>query len=257
LRIAGPGDVGSIATVRIADGAATIEDPGGPLFSPAAFPSGIAGVIAHVANLGVAQGLRELEGDHGMLASELAIELGTVRDGDARPLPDHGGALGVHDRYYVKLERRGQRPLFVHVLSISARGKIMLLTHFARGGGVLDRHHPSVLIGQRADGAVVGVGLRWPEGLPRTGLPRLTEFVVIATPTSTDLSGLETRELVVARSGGNSLQRALAELCDGKYRGGSHAAGLDGFLVKRLSILLAPGDPGALPTGDLARAIDQ
>jgi hypothetical protein len=242
LRTALPGEIGPLATVRIDNGAAMIEDAGGPLFPPMPFPSGLDAAVAHLANLGVAQGVRELEGEQGVFASELAIQLGTVHDGQTRRLPDHGAVLGLRDRYYVNLERRGQRSLFVHVLNLSARGKITLLTHFARGGVVLDRHHPSVMIGQRADGAVLGVGLRWPEGLPRTGLPRITEFVVIATPTISDLSGLETRELAVMRSGGTQLQRALAQLCDGKYRAAS-GPGLDGFLVKRLSILLDPGEP--------------
>jgi hypothetical protein len=184
-----------------------------------------------------------------VLAGELAIELGTVRDGRPRPLPDHGGVLGLRDRYYVSVERRGQRTLFVHALTISARGKIAVLTHFARGGVALDRRNPSVMLGQRADGAILGVGLRWPDGLPRTGLPRLTEFVVIATPAITDLSGLETRDPVVMRSGASQLQGALAQLCDGNYRASS-AGGLDGCFVKRLSILLAPDEPS---TGDLAR----
>jgi hypothetical protein len=161
--------------------------------------------------------------------------------------------LGLRDRYYVNVERRGRRPLFLHLLNISARGKITLLTHFARGGVVLDSRRPSVMIGQRVDGALIGVGLRWPEGLPTNGMPRLTELVVIATPRTTDLSGLETREIVVARSGGNQLERALAQLCDGVYRSESGAGPLDGFLVKRLSILL---DPGAATTGGLAHELD-
>jgi hypothetical protein len=250
LRIAQPGALGALATVRIENDAVTIADAGGALFPPAACPDGLGGVVAHLASLGVAQGLRELEGEHGVLASELAIELGTVLDGQTRRLPDHGGVLGLHDRYYVKLERRGQRTLFVHLLNISARGKLTLLTHFARGGVVLDRHRPAVLIGQRADGAVLGVGLRWPEGMPRDGA-RLTEFMVIATLGVTDLSGLETRELVVTRSGGNQLQRALAQLCNGASRGAGEAGPLDGFLVKRCSILLDPGAPSA---GDVAPA---
>lgn len=257
LRSSSPGEVGALATVHVENDAVTIEDAAGPLFPPVPFPSGLGGVLAHLANLGVAQGLRELEGAHGVLAGELAIDLGTVRDGQTRRLPDHGGVLGLADRYYVRIERLGQRPLFVHVLNLSARGKLTLLTHFARGGVVLDRRNPSIMIGQRADGALVGVGLRWPEGLPRSGMPRLTEFVVIATPTTTDLSGLETRELAVTRSGGSQIQRMLAQLCDGKYRGGSGTGApngaLDGFLVKRLSVLLDPGEPS---TGDLACKID-
>jgi hypothetical protein len=75
------------------------------------------------------------------------------------------------------------------------------------------------------------------------------EFVVVATTAPTDLSGLETRELVVMRSGGTQLHRALAQLCDGVYRDMSGAGPRDGFLVRRLSVLLDPGEPS---TGDLA-----
>ena len=70
----------------------------------------------------------------------------------------------------------------------------------------------------------------------------------IATLGVTDLSGLETRELAVARSGANQLQRALAQLCNGAYRDAGGAGPLDGFLVKRCSVLLDPGPPS---TGDL------
>jgi hypothetical protein len=241
LRPAERDELGVIATVRIENDAVTVEDAGGPLCPPARFPGGLHGILAHVANLGVAQGLRELEGEHGVRADELAVELGTVHDGKIRRLPDHGEVLGLHDRYYLKLESRGHRPLFVHVFNINARGKLTMLSHFARGGVVLDRHHLAVLIGQRAIGAVNGVGLRWPEGLPGGGLPRLTEFMVIATLSVTDLSGLETRELAVVRNGGNQLQRVLAQLCYGGHRGTGSAGPLDGFLVKRCSVLLDPG----------------
>jgi len=249
LRISLSGEAVSLAKVRIENDTMTIEDAGGPLFSPAPFPAGLDGVLAHLANLGVAQGLRELEGEYGVAAGDLAIEFGTVHAGQTRRLPDHGGVIGLADRYYVNLERRGQRLLFVHVLNLSSRGKVTLLTHFERGGVVLDHRRPSVMIGQRPDGALNGVGLRWPGGLPRNGLPRLVEFVVIATPTTTDLSGLETRELVVPRDGGTQLERALAQLCDGVYRDLSGTGVLDGFLVRRLSVLLDPGEPS---TGDLA-----
>ena len=249
LRAASPGEPGAIATLRIAHGGATIEDAGGPLGPSAAFPADLAGVLAQLADLGVAQGIRELEGEHGVAASELAIELGVVHDGRARRLPDHGGVLGLRDRYHLTIERRGQRTLFAHVLNLGARGKITLLTHFARGGVALDPRTPSLALGQRADGELVGVGLRWPAGLPRDTGPRLTELVVIATPTMTDLSGLETRERMVTRARASQLPWALAALCEATYRD-AHAtrapgAALDGFFVKRLSILLDPGEPGA------------
>jgi hypothetical protein len=109
------------------------------------------------------------------------------------------------------------------------------------------------MLGQRSDGAIIGVGLRWPDGMTRTGMPRLTELVVIATPAVTDLSGLETRDPVVMRSGATRLQRTLAQLCDGAYRSATSAGALDGFYMKRLTILLAPDEAS---TEHLARERD-
>jgi len=238
LRTAQPDDLTAIATVRLMNDDATIADPTGPLVPPARIPSELAAVLGHLANLGVAQGIRELEGEHGLRAGELTIELGVVRDGQRHPLPDHGARLALSDHYYLTLERSYDRPLFVHVLSINARGKITLLTHFAREGVPLGPRHPTVTLGQRADGALPGIALRWPDGLPRT--PRLTELVVIATQGKTDLSGLETRELAIGRNDGNALQRMLGRLCDGVYRDMHGNNPLDAFYVKRLSFSLAP-----------------
>jgi hypothetical protein len=240
LRAAAPDEAGALATVRIADGSMTIEDTGGPLSPPVAFPTELDRVLSQLANLGVAQGIRELEGEHGVQTTELAIDLGIVSAETSQRLPDHGAVLGLGDRYCLRIEQRTRRTLFVHALNLSARGKITLLTHFALGGRALDRRSPSVTIGERADGALVGVGLRWPDGLPRHGLPRLTEFIVIATLTTTDLSGLETRDATTWRSDGNELERALAQLWGGTYRGERRPGPLDGFLVKRLSVLLTP-----------------
>jgi Caspase domain len=245
LRPSLPAELGALATVRVANNVVTIEDASGPLFPPALFPAALDATLARLANLAVAQGIRELEGEHGVLAGELTIELAMISEGRRRRLPDHGAVLGLCDRYCVNIERRGHRTLFVHVLNISARGKVALLTDFERGGVALDSHAPSLMIGQRSDGTLVGVGLRWPDGLPSNGMPRLTEFVVIATTATTDLSGLETRDLTAMRSGGTLLERTLAQMCEGGYLAARDASALDGFLVKRLSILLTPGEPSA------------
>jgi hypothetical protein len=244
LRAAAPDEAGALGTVCIADGSMTIEDTGGPVSRPVAFPNELDRVLSQLASLGVAQGIRELEGEHGVQATELAIDLGTVSAGTSRRLPDHGAVLGLGDRYCLRIEQCTRRTLFVHALSLSARGTITLLTHFARGGRALDHRSPSITIGARADGALIGVGLHWPDGLPRHGLPRLTEFIVIATLTTTDLSGLETRDAMTWRSDGNELERVLAQLWGETYRGESCPGPLDGFLVKRLSFLLAP-DPAS------------
>ncbi|MBC7975467.1 MAG: caspase family protein [Myxococcales bacterium] len=250
LRAALPGEGGTLAVVRIDDEDITIEDARGPLFPAVRFPSGIPSVLGHLVDLGISQGIRELEGEHGVRATELAIELGIVRDACARPLPEHGAVLDLHDRYYLTIERRGERPLFVHVLGINARGKIALLTHFARGGIDLGRSNPTVTLGQRTDGALVGVGLRWPDGLPAAGMARLTELVVVATLTISDLSGLEARDLTFDRSSPSQLQRALAGLCSGVCHDMRDDNALSGFFIKRVSFLLAPSDAVAAVSYD-------
>lgn len=241
LRPSRPDDVGVVATVRVDGDAATIEDCRGALSPHVLLPSGLGRVLTQLASLGVAQGIRELEGDHGMAASEVAIELGIVRDGRPVPLADHGAIFALRDCYYLNIVRVGQRTVFVHVLNFSATGKVTLLTQFNRRGVVLDHRAPSVMLGQRTDGAILGVGVHWPEGLPRSDVPLLMELVVIVTLTAVDLSGLETGHFASTRDSGNSLSRILAELCDGAYRGGVQAPALDGFLVKRVSILLDSG----------------
>ena len=240
LRTSSPGEVGVVATVRISDDSLTLEDAQGPLFPPAAFPGELYRVLAQAANLGIAQSIRELEGEHGICAADLAIELGTVRESRMRPLPDHGAVVRMDERYYVRLDSCTQRTLFVHLLGIGAQGKVTLLTHFARSGVALDPRARSMTLGQRADGALVGVGLHWPDGLPATDVPRLVEIVVIATRTSIDLSGLETRSSGTPRATHVELPSALAQLRGRTSRGERDARALDGFYVKRLSMLLTP-----------------
>jgi hypothetical protein len=63
--------------------------------SPCADPASFVEAVANVKNLGVAQALRELEGEHGVYANELDIEWGVVEGGTTQPLPDKGSALGL------------------------------------------------------------------------------------------------------------------------------------------------------------------
>jgi hypothetical protein len=186
------------------------------------------------------QGLRELEGEHGVLASELAAELGIVEDGELRRLRDHGNALGLRAQFYVKLTTRSRRPLFVHVFNIAADGRIKLLTDFARTGRLLDQRAPSLVLGQSGNGTHVGIPLHWPDALPSDGPPRLEEIVVIAMLARANLAGFESGETTVFRSHGTKLQSLLAQLGDGLPRGASNDSEQDGFLVKRLSYLLYP-----------------
>ena len=254
LRLATSDDEFALATLRLADRDLTIEDAWGPLFPPARFPDELAAVVANLANLGVAQGVRELEGEDGVYAHELAIELGLVEHGLPRALPAHGAALGLGDRIYVEITSLSQRQLYAHVFNIGVRGKVSSLTDYAPTGIAIERGRPAALIGQRPDGVLVGLRLSWPHGLPRASFPRVDELIVIVTSAPINLRGLETREqLPVTRGPGARLQGLLAQLHDGVHRDASMAPVLDGFLLKRLSYLLHPRDAAL---GGLAFEVD-
>lgn len=241
LRVAAPGEPGELATLRLADRDLTIDDARGPMFPPARFPDELAATIANLGNLGVAQGVRELEGESGVYADEVDIELGVVEAGAPRALPDHGAALGLRDRVYVKIASRAQRQLFVHVFNIGVRGKVTLLTRYAPTGVAIETARPPAVIGQHASGTLVGLALSWPRGLARTSFPRVDEVIVIVTTAPINLRSLETHEaLAGTRSGGARLPNLLDQLYDGQRKELSFEPQLDGFLLKRLSYLLHP-----------------
>jgi hypothetical protein len=243
LRVAAPDEASPIARLKLVNDELTIEDSSGPLFPAARFPEELAGTIKNVANLGVAQGLRELEGEHGVFANELGIELGTVEHGRERALPDTGAALGLRDRIYVKVATKAQRRLFVHIFNVGLRGKVTLLSNFAPSGVALDGGDPAFVLGRGANGVLAGLGLSWPKGLPRDSFPRVDELVVIVTTAKIGLQCLETREVLpIARSKGSQLQDLLAQLHDGLTREAGLDKELDGFFVKRLSYQLHPRD---------------
>jgi hypothetical protein len=259
LRNSRPGEeTAALAIVRLRDGALTISDPLGPLFPAAKFPEELDDTVKNVANLGVAQSIRELTGQHGVFEDELAIDLGVLENGHARDLPAHGCALGLRDRIYVKVRNKGHRQLYVHVFNIGVRGRVKLLTSFAPAGVMLNGGDPDFVLGRSADGTLQGLGLTWPDGLPMDGFPRVDEIAVIATTSQTSLRTLETHEHLtrsaVRRSGGTRLQSLLAQLQDGIWRDAGDETPTDGFLVKLLSFMLHPRQ-GAL--GGLHFEVDE
>lgn len=254
LRVAAADEVGALATLQLVGEALTIEDALGPLFPEARFPEQLGDAVKDLANLGSAARLRELEGEHGVNAGELAIEWGVVEQGQLRRMPEHGCALGLGDRIYVKVKSTAQRELCVHIFNIGVRGKISLLTRADPAGVFLNAERSEFVLGQRFDQAPVGCPLSWPKGLPRETFPRLDELIVIAIPIRTSLASLETQEqLVRGRAARSKLDDLLAQVHDGlprNLRGGEPIAG---FFLKRLSYLLHPREAAM---ADLAFEID-
>jgi hypothetical protein len=245
LRIAAPGEA-ALATLRLRDGALTIEDRVGPLYPAAAFPGELPNAVKNLETLSAAQGLREIEGEHEVFRQELELEWGTVEDGMMRRMPDHGGVLTLRDRIYVKVTSKAQRSLYVHVFNIGLRGKTALRTSFAPAGVHVNSAQPEFVLGQRPDGALLGSGLSWPAGLVRE-LPRIDELIVIVTSTAMSLRSLEAREYPMAarspgRSAGSKLDALLGQLQDGLARDVDPCAPIEGFLMKRFSFVLHAQD---------------
>ncbi|HEX4419738.1 MAG TPA: caspase family protein [Kofleriaceae bacterium] len=248
LRLAAPEDA-ALATLRLRDGALTIEDRLGPLYPATVFPSelpsavkNLESAVKNLETLSAAQGLREIEGEHEVFRQELELEWGTVENGVMRRMPDHGGVLTLRDRIYAKVTSKAQRSLYVHVFNIGLRGKIALLTSFAPAGVHVNSAQPEFVFGRRPDGALLGGGLSWPAGLVRD-LPRIDELIVIVTSTAMSLRSLEAREHPMAtRSAGSKLDALLGQLQDGLTRDADPFSPVEGFLMKRFSFVLHAQD---------------
>jgi hypothetical protein len=238
LQIAAPDDAMAMATLRLNEGVLTVEDPLGRLFTATGIPE----AIQNLTNLRAAEVLRELEGEHGVLATELDIEWGVVVRGQTHRMPAHGWALGLADRVYVTVRTRASRVLCVHIFNIGLQGNITLLTSDDPTGIVLDGERPELVFGQGSDGELLGCEPDWPEGVSRDGPPRLDELVVIVTSIRTSLRALETVE-PGETSGGSARGGQLADLF-GQLGNGlpRNARAIDGFFVKRLSCFLHPRD---------------
>lgn len=239
LRVADHGESNILVTLRLTDDMLMIADMRGPLYPQTPFPDALHDAVMTVANLGVAQSLRELEGEHGVFGDEVEIELGTVENGQLSPLPDHGHPLGLRDRIYVKIGNRSHRQLFFHVLNIGLRGEITVLTaQVPLGIAILSG--TAFVLGEN-ENVLQGLRLYWPADLPLDP-PRLEDIIVVVTTTRIDLRSLEARKSAGAREHGPRLQDMFAQLQDGLRRDLAGHQPVDRFYMKRLSYLLHPRD---------------
>lgn len=266
LRAAAPGggatDTGlaeaPLATLRLTGDQLTIEDEGGQIFPAVGYPRGIGESVRHLVGLGVAQGIRELEGEHGLSGRAIAIELGTVVEGEARPLPDRGAILTLDDRIYVRVRSDSFQPLHVHILNLGVGGEVALLSDFTPSGIELCRGEELVLgRDELGGGQLVGQKLLWPHGV-NPGQARLDELIVIVTTQPSDLRHFETGAPPlppewaggpVSRGGGGQLAERLRQLQEGTTRSVMKPEReRDDYFVKRMSFFLEPARrPGIYP----------
>jgi hypothetical protein len=245
LRVVAAGDGrDALATLRLAGQELTIEDPAGPVFPPTRYPAELDATLKNLVNLGVAQGVRELVGEHGLSANGVAITWGVALHGKPRTMPDQGAFLGLGDRLYVSVMYTGSEPRYAHIFNVGVRGKVTLLTRsLAPTGVALDRDGQAFVLGG-SNGALPGLPLHWPQGLSMESFPRTDEIFVFVTSRPLSLRSLETQEHAIRNKldvdSGSKLQALLSQLQDGLPRSVDDPAPPEGFLVKRLAYMLHP-----------------
>ncbi|PTL82495.1 hypothetical protein DAT35_16925 [Vitiosangium sp. GDMCC 1.1324] len=200
-------------------------------------------VIRALEVLARAQTLRELESaaDADWLEGCLDIEWGRVFAGLTRRLPSVGACLHAGERLYVRLRNRGRSRIYVSVFDVGVSGCITLLNTSQPSGLVLGPEGVETL-GARPDGALVGLELDWPAGVPPAG-ERPESLVVIASDAPVDLRLLETPGSRMVRATALSLQRLL----QGFEVGTTRAASVQGggslrvtYAVKHIRFWLDP-----------------
>ncbi|HEY1546739.1 MAG TPA: caspase family protein [Kofleriaceae bacterium] len=238
VRTATPDDGDRVlATLRVVDGRRyAIEDGRGAIFPPT---EGLGVAVTNLANLAVAQALRELVGEHGIAIDALDCELGLFADGERRPLPDSGAPLSCGDAIYCRVVNRSRSALYVNAFSLGLRGSVSLLSQNEKlfAG-------EEMFVANPRGRAPEGLELSWPDGFPTT-VPGIDSILIIATPTATDLSMLETVERGVSREGAsrgpeNELQQLVAQFKVGGTRDAKPPRPAEGYLVRRVSWVLHP-----------------
>lgn len=240
LRVATLPDEPVLATLRRSEHGLTIDDPDGPMF-PAT--DDLQKAVAALAELGAAQRLRALAGEHGVLADEIEIEWGMVEQQQRRPMSPQGAPARAGDMLYVRVKTRAQRALFAHVFNIGLRGHIASLTSFAPAGVRLDGDDPEIVLGEAQDGTLVGLPLSWPDEIPGDRGPRRDEVIVIVTSEPADLRELTTADRRSdSRAAGSALEELIGQLRSGRPRSTRGEQAIDVFFVQWLWYLLHPGN---------------
>lgn len=191
LRPATDVDTSVLARLAMDDDRLRLIDRSGPLLPPLAFPDQLSQALEVADRLAAARDLLDLEGAHGIAAGELEISWGLVIDGKASRAFTHGAVLTLDDRIYLRIRNVSARNLFVQLFHIDAQGRISLVSGAAMTGVHLAPQQQIGFGNAPDDRRLVGLGLDWPDTLPRSAA-RLDTLVVIATTRATDLRMLET-----------------------------------------------------------------
>lgn len=247
LRVAGAGET-PIGELHVSGGELQVIAGDGTRLEPAA-PWDLSGALGCLATLAAAQTLRALDGEHGLEATDVEIEWGTIARGQRIPRSPHGAALGLGDRIYLRFCNQASRVRVAHVFNIGLLGKITLVSK-AMPYGIRMLPGEERFLGLPVDpeDPTDGIPLCWPDDRPRTE-PGIDTLLVIVTTQPADLGALETANAGArgaALAGGSALQRLVSQLHEGGTR--SMTVKPDPFFVACRSFVLHPlAAPVAVP----------
>ena len=250
-------DIAPLATVTVTPESLTLEDRAGSLTDPVALTNASAtSVVASLNRLARAASLRALTPRGNESLNDFTVEIGSLKDGNAEPIPDTASPLfAVGDRVYVRFQNTGTMTKYFYLFDIGVTGRITLVTNW-RPSGMAVGPGENYTVGQDEMRQLIGVPLFWPTGVP-IDQPRPETLLVIATDIEQDLSALQQEaasSVDSSRSGrGNSSRSQLGVLLDQIAIGGSRDAGevarVDTFGTYPLNFLLYPA-PIEVGTGD-------
>ena len=259
VRVAAPGAAEVIATLTLDDEGILVLDAAGEPLGARHRPvtkGGLALVGESLDTLARATHVRELESGSGAAAlpDDVAVAYGRIDPETGEEVPIGSGEhLYVDDALVVGARNLADANRYVSVLDIGLSGAVTILTT-AEPSGATVTSGEELVVGQDPAGAVRGIGLFWPEGLPKTGPRPETLITLIADRPVAGLRALEqqalrTRSLPSPPSSG--LDMLMANMAAGNRdmrpeSGGAGAGGATRYRVERLDFVL---HPRGRPTG--------
>ncbi len=219
LRVATPHDGDRLAELRVEGDALELRDVTGPLSPPRPYPGSLADAVHDLETMATVRRLRAMSGDQGLPPGSVSVELLVGGTGHPfRALADHDAALGLEDRFAVRLANVTGAPLFGHVFDVGLRQRIVALSD---PGGLRLMPDSPVYCGAVSTGRLVGIAPSWPAGLPRDW-PRISTVLVVITREPADLSALtRTEHLVRSAQRASSPPRSRGARARGGTRGES------------------------------------
>ncbi|MBA2278540.1 MAG: hypothetical protein H0W06_12340 [Chloroflexia bacterium] len=255
--------VGVMATLELDDeGILLLDAAGQPLSATrrSVDDGGLKLIKAALVTLARATHVRELDSGQGESALPSDVELAFTRlDPESlEEVPiESGDHLYAEDAIVVRARNTADVTRYVSVLDIGLTGRVAILTN-AQPDGATVVAGEELVVGEDVAHVVQGIGLFWPEGLPKTGpRPETLVTLVADAPVSglraLEQAGVKTRS--VERGPRSALDQLIEDLAVGT-RDASAVAGSANptrYQVHRFNFLL---HPGSRPTGDAEPAFE-